>query len=86
MAEILRDLGCQVMFQDDVLEIDASGLSGTVISEKTVGKMRVFQPAFGTAVIQGRGGDDLVSGRLCDRKTSDRFSPGCAPGNGSRDT
>ena len=40
MAEILRDLGCQVMFQDDVLEIDASGLSGTVISEKTVGKMR----------------------------------------------
>ena len=40
MAEILRDLGCQVMFQDDVLEIDASGLSGTVISEKSVGKMR----------------------------------------------
>ena len=50
------------------------------------GEDAVFQPAFGTAVIQGRGGDDLVSGRLCDRKTSDRFSPGCAPGNGSRDT
>ena len=83
MAEILRDLGCQVMFQDDVLEIDASGLSGTVISEKTVGKMRSSSLLL---VIQGRGGDDLVSGRLCDRKTSDRFSPGCAPGNGSRDT
>ena len=40
MAEILRDLGCQVTFQDDVLEIDAFGLSGTVISEKSVGKMR----------------------------------------------
>ena len=37
------------------------------------GEDAVFQPAFGTAVIQGRGGDDLVSGRLCDRKTSDRF-------------
>lgn len=40
MAEILKDLGCQVMFQGDVLEIDTSGLSGTLISEKAVGKMR----------------------------------------------
>lgn len=40
MAEILKNLGCQVTFQGDVLEIDASGLSGTVISEKAVGKMR----------------------------------------------
>ena len=85
MAEILRDLGCQVMFQDDVLEIDASGLSGTVISEKTVGRCGL--PAcFWDRCYPGPGGDDLVSGRLCDRKTSDRFSPGCAPGNGSRDT
>ena len=31
MAEIIRDLGCRVIFEDDVLMIDASGLSGTVI-------------------------------------------------------
>ena len=40
MAEILRDLGCEVTFQDNELEISASGLSGTVISERAVGKMR----------------------------------------------
>ena len=66
MAEIIRDLGCRVIFEDDVLMIDASGLSGTVIPKETVGKMR--------------------SSSLRDRKTSDRFSSGCAPGNGSRDT
>ena len=40
MAEILRELGCRVEFRDDVLKINAVGLSGTVISEKSVGKMR----------------------------------------------
>lgn len=40
MAEILRELGCRVEFRDDVLKINAFGLSGTVISEKSVGKMR----------------------------------------------
>ena len=40
MAEIIRDLGCRVIFEDDVLMIDASGLSGTVIPKETVGKMR----------------------------------------------
>ena len=31
--------GCRVIFEDDVLMIDASGLSGTVIPKETVGKM-----------------------------------------------
>ena len=40
MAEILRGLGCRVDLTDGVLVIDAETLTGTEISESSVGKMR----------------------------------------------
>ena len=53
MAEIIRDLGCRVIFEDDVLMIDASGLSGTVIPEETVGKMRSSSLLLGPLLSRG---------------------------------
>ena len=53
MAEIIRDLGCRVIFEDDVLMIDASGLSGTVIPKETVGKMRSSSLLLGTLLSRG---------------------------------
>ena len=56
MAEIIRDLGCRVIFEDDVLMIDASGLSGTVIPKETVGKMRSSSLLLGPLLSRGGGG------------------------------
>lgn len=53
MAEIIRDLGCRVIFEDDVLMIDASGLSGTVIPKETVGKMRSSSLLLGPLLSRG---------------------------------